>query len=99
MRGLKALVIGMGVLIVVGLVFLIYAIVQKSGDRLGGGFGADTAPTVSSVVLPAGAEVMETRVGTDRIVLRLRLPDGSGRLVVLDAATGRLVGQTDLIFR
>ena len=33
MRSLKALVIGMGILIVVGVVFLIYAIIQKSSEN------------------------------------------------------------------
>ena len=99
MRGLKAMVIGMGVLIIVGVIFLIYAIVQKSGDDLGGGFGSDKPPAVSRVALPAGAEVVETRVGAERIVLRLRLPDGSGRLVILDAGSGRQVGRTELIFK
>lgn len=99
MRGLKAMVIGMGVLIVVGVIFLIYAIVQKSGDELGGGFGAATSPVASTIDLPNGAEVVETAVGGQRIVLRLRLADGSGRLVILDAGNGRLIGQTDLIFK
>lgn len=99
MRGLKAMVIGMGVLIIVGVIFLIYAIVQKSGDDLGGGFGGNKPPVAASIELPAGAEVVETRVGVERIVLRLRLPDGSGRLIILNAATGRQVGQTDLIFK
>lgn len=99
MRGLKAMVIGMGVLIIVGVIFLIYAIVQKSGDELGGGFGAGKSPVSSSVALPAGAEVVETAVGAERIVLRVRLADGSGRLVILDAGSGRLVGQTDLSFK
>tara|TARA_E500000331_G_scaffold280300_1_gene273516 strand:- start:90 stop:389 length:300 start_codon:yes stop_codon:yes gene_type:complete len=98
MRGLKAMVIGMGLLIILGVIFLIYAIVQKSGDESGVGFASERPPTVSSVVLPAGAKVEETIVGVDRIVIRLRLPKGSGRLLILNAANGRLVGQTDLTF-
>ena len=37
MRGLKALVIGMGVLIVAGVVFLIYAIIDKAGEKTAAG--------------------------------------------------------------
>lgn len=96
MRGLKAMVIGMGVMIIIGVIFLIYAIAQKSGEELGGGFGANKAPVTSAIDLPAGAEVVETRLGTDRIVIRLRLADRSGRLLVLDARSGRQVGQIDL---
>ena len=95
MRALKAMVIGMGVLIIVGVVFLIFAIVQKSGS----GFGGKQTPVASSVSLPAGAEVVETRVGDKRIVIRLRLADGSGRLIILDSGSGRLIGQTDLTFK
>ena len=98
MRGLKAMVIGMGFLIILGVIFLIYAIVQKSGDGSGVGFASERPPTLSSVALPTGAKVEEMIVGVDRIVIRLRLPEGSGRLLILSAANGRLVGQTDLIF-
>lgn len=95
MRALKAMVIGMGVLIIVGVIFLIFAIVQKSGT----GFGGEQTPVVSSVALPAGAEIVETRVGDKRIVLRLRLANGGGRLIILDLATGRLIGETALTFK
>jgi hypothetical protein len=103
MRGLKALVIGMGVLIIVGVVFLLYAIIQKSGeDAVLGGMAGSIAggPAVrSNVTLPAGAEVVETRLDAGVIVLRLRLADGSGRLVVIDRATGKAAGRIDLKFK
>ena len=92
MRSLKALVIGMGILIVVGVVFLIYAIIQKSSENDALGRSA----LQSEVTLPAGAEVVETRIGDGKIVLRLRLADGSGRLVVIDPATGKMSGRIDL---
>lgn len=92
MRGLKALVIGMGVLIVAGVVFLVYAIIQKSSED-----GTSGRPALQSeVTLPAGAEVVETSIGDGTIVLRLRLADGSGRLVVIDPATGKTSGRIDL---
>ena len=94
MRALKAMVIGMGVLIIVGVIVLIFAIVQKSGT----GFGGKQTPVVSRVALPAGSEIVETRVGDKRIVLRLRLANGAGRLIILDSATGRLIGETALRF-
>jgi hypothetical protein len=92
MRGLKALVIGMGILIIAGVVFLIYAIVEKAGEGGIGGGGAVNA----EVRLPAGAEIVETRVGDGRVVLRLRLADGSGRLMLIDAVTGKSAGRIDL---
>ena len=99
MRGLKALVIGMGVLIIVGVAFLLYAIIQKSGDEAALGGRAPGAPVRSDVTLPAGAEVVETRLDSNTIVLRLRLADGSGRLVVIDRGTGKATGRIDLKFK
>lgn len=95
MRGLKALVIGMGVLIVAGLVFLVYAIIDKAGED---GFSA-AKPIDARVSLPAGAEVVETSLGDGRIAVRLRMADGSGRLLLFDAKTGRPVGRIDLTAR
>ncbi len=92
MRGLKALVIGMGVLIVAGVVFLLYAIIDKSGEKSAAGRSGLQA----EIALPAGAEVVETRVGDGTIVLRLRLADGTGRLLVIDPATGKSRGRIDL---
>tara|TARA_R110000868_G_scaffold100722_7_gene277145 strand:- start:2473 stop:2760 length:288 start_codon:yes stop_codon:yes gene_type:complete len=92
MRGLKALVIGMGVLIVAGVVFLIYAIIDKAGEKTAAGRSGLQA----EVALPAGAEVVETSIGDGTIVLRLRLGDGSGRLLVIDPATGKSLGRIDL---
>ena len=92
MRGLKALVIGMGVLIVAGVVFLLYAIIDKAGEKTVAGVSGLQA----EIVLPPGAAVVETRVGDGTIVLRLRLADGSGRLMVIDPATGKPLGRIDL---
>ena len=91
MRGLKALVIGMGVLIVGGLIVLVVAAVQQAGN-----LSAPAAEVKTTMDLPAGAEIAETVTGDGRIVLRLRLADGSARLIVLDAATGRLAATVDL---
>ena len=82
----------MGILIVVGVVFLIYAIIQKSSEN--GPFGA--AMLQSEVTLPVGAEVVETSIGDGKVVLRLRLADGSGRLVVIDPETGKILGKIEL---
>lgn len=91
MRGLKALVIGMGVLIVGGLIVLVVAAVERAGN-----LSAPAAETKTAIELPAGAEIVETATGDGRIVLRLKLADGSARLLVLDAATGRSAATVDL---
>ena len=84
MRALKALVIGMGVLIVVGLVVVVVTIANRTLD--GGKPSTDAA-----LALPDGAEVLETALDGDRIAFRLRLADGTRAIHVFDLATGRRV--------
>ena len=99
MRALKAMVIGMGVLIIIGVIVLVVLVAQRSGNQIGSVIAEGKPPVAARVALPAGAEVLETGIGGERIVLRLRLPGGNERLVILDAATGRQTGQTDLTFK
>ena len=92
MRALKALVIGMGILIVIGVVVLVYAIVDrasKTGAR-------ETMAAQSKIDLPAGAEIVETSIGDGRIVVRLSLSDGNQRLLLIDADTGDRIGAINL---
>ena len=84
MRALKALVIGMGVLIVVGLIVVAVTIVNRTLD-------GEPPPTEAALALPAGAEVLETALDGDRVALRLRLADGAEEIHVFDLATGRRV--------
>lgn len=85
MQGLKALVIFLGVLIVLGLGVLVYGIATKAG-KLG-----DAPPTFdeATVTLPAGASVVEMRPDGDRLYLRLSAPGGE-RILVLDRDGNRL---------
>ena len=92
MRALKALVIGMGVLIVIGVVVLVYAIIERAGKT----DAPETMAAPSQIDLPAGARIVETSIGDGRIVVRLSLADGSHRLLVIDADTGRRVGEINL---
>jgi Family of unknown function (DUF6476) len=89
-RLLKTLVAVMGVMLVVGVVFLVVAIASRLAHR---------APTASAVAftappitLPHGATIERMSSGADRIVLDVALADGSVELVVIDLATGRLLG-------
>lgn len=92
MRGLKALVIGMGILIVAGLVIVGWAVVNQAGNLSNGSKGFDPA----AIDLPAGAVVRETRLDGNRIVVRIDLAAGGSRLLILDARTGELSGTIDL---
>ncbi|HZK89888.1 MAG TPA: DUF6476 family protein [Stellaceae bacterium] len=94
MRGLKILVVVMGVMLVAGLVALVAAIAVRLSHR------APSPPSVAftapPVTLPHGSTIETMSVGTDRIVLQVDLADGSVELVVIDLATGRLLGAIPL---
>lgn len=84
MRALKALVIGMGVLIAAGLAVVVVTVANRALD-------GERPPTKAALALPDGAEVLETVLDGDRIALRLRLADGAEAIHVFDLATGRRV--------
>jgi len=85
-RGLLALVIILGALIMIGVGALI------AGAMLGAGRRADVAaPYVTNVPL-AGARMESAELQGNRILIRLS--GGAGdELIVVDAASGRLIGR------
>ncbi len=101
MQALKALVIGMGVLILVAMAVLAVTVykratapgdetVTEAGPRAGGtsslSFGAVDLP------IPEGAHVEAMEADDGRLMLKLRLNDGSTRIMVVDPASGALLG-------
>ena len=95
MRTLKALVIGMGILIVVGTAIIAVMIARRGGES--GTTGSDASTTPAQIALPASARVVETALDGDRIALRIALVDGGQRVIVFDVAVGRRVGAVDLM--
>ena len=89
MRGLKILVIVMGVLLVGGIVALVVAIAGRLSHRPPPPGAAFTAPPIT---LPHGAKIEMMSTGPDRIVLQVDLADGSVELVVIDLTSGRQLG-------
>lgn len=94
MRGLKLLVIVMGVLLVGGFVALVVAIAERWSHRPPPPGAAFTA---SPITLPHGAKIETMSTGPDRIVLQVDLADGSVELVVIDLASGRQLGLIPLL--
>ena len=105
MKLLKASVIIMGVLILVGLTVIVVVIVGRYGGSGAPGAASSAgsqAPSVAApvargfgerfVVIPRGAEAVETRLDGNRLVVRLRLADGAAALLMLDATTGERLG-------
>jgi hypothetical protein len=88
-RGLLALVIILGVLIMIGVGALI------GGAFVGAGRRADTAAPYVTSVPTDGGRIESAEIQGNRILMRLS--GGAGdELVVLDAASGRLLGRIRL---
>lgn len=96
MRALKTLVIGMAVLIFACVVILIVGIVEKAGEFDGEPPAEAAGFQAARIALPTGATVEETHLDGDRILVRLKLADGTARLIVVSAATGKQTGTIDL---
>ncbi len=85
--GLKALVIGMGVLIVAGVAVVLVTIVNRS-----------LAPVAAGEVrwqLPPGAAVRDWRVAGDDLVIRLE-QDGAVLFWTFDRRSGQRLGEVRL---
>jgi len=85
-RGALALVIFLGALCMMAVGALIAGAFLGAGSR--GGAGTPYSATVPA----AGQRVESSDIDGNRILLRLSGPDGQ-ELVVLDVATGRVIGR------
>ncbi len=83
---LKALVIGMGVLIVAGTVTLVALIVQRAGGDSG-----NMPPR--ALGQPAGTRILSVGGAEGRFAVLVARPDGSERVLLVDARSGRVVGE------
>lgn len=109
---LKALVIVMGVLIVVGLLGLGYGLYQKTkldeapAETVFSNRPAEPvseAPSQSaataraaSLGLPDGSYVLDMAATSDRLVLNVRVPGQGDRIVILDLRKGNVIGDVAL---
>jgi len=93
MRGLKTLVIVMGVMLVAGVAGLVVAITTRLAHRAPAPAAAFSAPPI---MLPHGSKIETMSIGSDRIVLQVDLVDGTVQLIVIDLASGRQLGTIPL---
>jgi hypothetical protein len=98
-RVLWAVVIIMGVLILIGTVIVIATIANRLGGTVrrsepapvAGAFGRADLP------IPPGCEVVETVPAGERLLLRLGTGERCRQLLVVEMATGRLLGTLNLV--
>jgi hypothetical protein len=91
MRTVKAVVIGMGFLIVGGLILLVYGVGTQMG-KVGGsgaGFGEVALP------VPDGCVIAESRVEAPHLVVRLDglAERGCQQVILVDLESGRILGR------
>lgn len=89
MRGLVALAVGLGVLIVIGIGVIAFTIINRIAS-----VGADR---VTSVTLeePPGSRIASQSLGGDRVSLQLE-GGGPDRLVIIDLRNGKVLGRVTL---
>ena len=101
MRGLKTLVIGMGLLIILGLTVVIVTVVKRSGDtKSAGGMNSPAGVAVpvemgfgeKSIIIPKDATVLETILDNNRLVLRLKLSNKTQALLLINSFNGQRLG-------
>ena len=87
-RGLKAVVILLGALIIIAFGLLVVGALTR--------FHAKSAPNESALentsALPAGAAIVSSEVQTDRLILRVKAQGGES-IYIIDTGTGHLVGR------
>ena len=94
---LKTLVVVLGVAILISAGFVAYGVATRFSEPAAQGRSTTPPPDDPvSVALPAGVTVLDSDLDGDRILLRLRLPDNSERLVIYDAVSGAQLGVINL---
>jgi hypothetical protein len=95
MQILKAVVIGMGILIVAGMAILVYGIGSRFGDGVA---GKDAAPAFGTIraALPAGATVASVQMQEGSALVHRTMPDGGVQIMVFRLSDGRQTGTIEL---
>lgn len=99
MQALKALVIFMGILIVLGMGLFAWGISTKLGDMAEAGSASSRVAFWDAPVneeIPPGAAVVETRTEGGRLIVRLLLKNGDGRILLFDLESGQRIGAIHL---
>jgi hypothetical protein len=89
-RMLRAVVIGLGVLIVIAVVLLVIGLATRLG-----GHGTSTAAqsaNANAYALPPGAKIRSMQVANNRLIMDVE-ENGADRVLIFNTDDGHLVGQ------
>ena len=86
-RWLKAMVFGMGILIIV----LAAVVVSELLRRTFGGAPVVSTPTPDALSLPDGARIADLEAYGDQVLALIDLADGTQQLLLLDPADGTAI--------
>jgi hypothetical protein len=91
MQAIKLLVIGMGLIIVGGLVFLVYGVGTQIGKVGGGGAGFGDV----DLPVPDGCVIADSHIEAPHLVVRLDglAERGCQQVVLVDLDSGRVLGR------
>lgn len=89
MAGIKALVIGMGVLLLAGFVVIVVTLINRVGSP------ADAEPFLAKVALAPGESLADASLDGARVLLRIETAAGA-RVEVRDLADGELIGRFEV---
>jgi hypothetical protein len=102
MRGLKVLVIVMGVLLVVGIIALGFAVHYRMDHprpapaSVVPAIGPAGAPNATTLDLPQGAKVVGAEASGDRLAVRVELATGGEEVIIVNLVTGAPVATVTL---
>jgi hypothetical protein len=88
----KAIVIGMGVLIFAGFTVVAVTLIMRMQEM-----DEPAEAYKTAVSLPRGAAVIDAAIGDGEVLLRVEEPGGSAWLLVIDAGTGQEQGRIQLL--
>ncbi|MFC4166601.1 DUF6476 family protein [Teichococcus aestuarii] len=97
MRGLKILVVVMGVMIIVATVALVVALVQRMNSAAGGVANGIASGVSTDLALrqPPGSRIGQIAVLDGRLAVWVERPDGA-RILLVDPRGGRVAGEIRL---
>jgi hypothetical protein len=87
-RMLRAVVIGLGVLIVIAVGLLVVGL----ATRFGGHGAANPSANPDAFILPPGAKIVSMQVANNRLILDVQ-EKGADHVLIFDTDDGHLVGQ------